>query len=295
MKIPPNKFFPPVLGKIGVVTDFRIDFVAGSALSLLRRPNARPFLMSSVSPDRPEAPRPIGEIVQGPSAFEQFLDRNQKNLVILTILLALAAAGLVIYRGVVSSKEHTAGAELTKADNLAGLRSLIKDHPGTAAAASAEVLLADRQWSEGDKDAAIATLKAFIAANPDHPARPTAQASLGSKLQALPGKLDEANKVFQQLAEDPAGRFLAPYALIALGDIAKAKGETEAAEKFYQKAKTEFPEAKSDFPVNSFSTIITKRLSLLKAKMPAEIAPPPPPAPTAVSYTHLTLPTIYSV
>ncbi|MEI7956725.1 MAG: tetratricopeptide repeat protein, partial [Verrucomicrobiota bacterium] len=213
--------------------------------------------MSTVSPDSPDTPRPIGEIAQGPSAFEQFLDRNQKNLLALTILLALAVAAWVIYHGVANSKEHSAGAELTKAEDQASLSSLVKNHAGTAAAGSAEVLLADRQWSEGDKAAAIATLKAFIAANSKHPARPTAQASLGSKLQAQ-GQAAEASKVFQQIVEDPTARFMVPYALLALGDISKAAGDTSAAEKSYQKAKTEFPD-------NSFSNIINKRLSLLKA------------------------------
>ena len=234
--------------------------------------------MSTDSPDTPDIPRPIGEIAQGPSAFEQFLDRNQKNLVILTILLAVAAAALVVYRGVSSSKEHTAGAELSKAEDLAALRSVIKEHAGTAAADSAEVLLAARQWSDGQQDPAIETLKAFIAAKPKHPARPTAQASLGSKLQTL-GKMADASKVFQELADDPAARFLAPYALISLGDIAKTGGSTEQAEKFYQRAKNEFPDS-------SFSNIVSKRIALLKAQMPAEIdAPPPPPATPATPTT----------
>jgi len=230
--------------------------------------------MSSDSPDSLESSdsaRPIGEIAQGPSAFEQFLDRNQKNIVMLTILVAVAAAAFVVYRGIASSKEHTAGAELNKAESLVALQSVIKDHKGTAAAGSAEILLAARQWAEGQQDAAIEPLKTFIAASPEHPARPTAQASLGSKLQTQ-GKLADAKKVFQDLADDPAARFMAPYALISLGDIAKASGEAEQAEKLYQKAKT-------DFPDSSYSNTISQRSAMLKAQMPVEIeAPPAPPA-----------------
>jgi predicted negative regulator of RcsB-dependent stress response len=223
-----------------------------------------------MSSDSQDTPRPIGEIIQGPSAFDQFLDRNQKNLIILTIIIAVAAASVVIYRGTVSSKEHTAGAEFNKADDLTSLQGVIRDHSGTAAAESAQVLLAARQWSDGQPDTAIATLQAFIAANPEHPARPTAQASLGAKLQTQ-GKLAEAKKVFQDLADDPGARFLAPYALLALGDISKAAGETEQAAKLYQKAKT-------DFPDSSFGNTIGQRIAMLKAQMPAEIdAPPPPP------------------
>ncbi|MCX6875350.1 MAG: tetratricopeptide repeat protein [Verrucomicrobia bacterium] len=224
--------------------------------------------------DSPDTPRPIGEIAQGPSTFEQFLDRNQKNIVILAIVIALATAALVIYRGVVSSKEHTAGAELNKAEDIPALQTVIKEHSGTAAAHSAEVMLAARQWSENQQDTAIETLKSFLAANPEHPARPTAQASLGSKLQTQ-GKLADAAKVFQELADEPTARFLAPYALLALGDISKATGEMAKAEQLYQKAKTEYPDS-------SFSKTIDQRIALLKAQMPVEIDPPPtPPAPPA--------------
>ena len=224
--------------------------------------------MPSDSPDSQDTPRPIGEIVQGPSAFDQFLDRNQKHLMRLAILIALATAAWVVYVGIDKSKEHTAGADLNKADDLASLQSVIKTHTGTAAASSAEVLLAARQWSKGQQDAAIGTLKTFITAKPKHPARPTAQASLGTMLQSQ-GKLADAKKTFQGLLEDPAARFLMPYALLSLGDIAKAGEETAQADKFYQKAKT-------DFPGSSFSKTIDQRIAMLKAKMPDPIDPPAP-------------------
>ncbi len=208
------------------------------------------------------------------------MDRNQRNLVILTILIALAAAAWVVYHGIVRSREHSAGAELSKAEDMAALQSVVKDHAGTAAADSAQVLLAARQWQEGQQDAAITTLKSFIAANPKHPARPTAQASLGSKLQ-IQGKLADAKKVFQEIDEDPAARYLAPYALLSLGDMARAAGETAQATKFYQKAKT-------DYPDSSFSNAIAQRISMLQAQMPVEIEPPPAsaaPSSTAVPQT----------
>lgn len=194
--------------------------------------------------DLPESPTPLAEISQGPSAFEQFLDRNQKNLIILTILLAIGAAALVVYRGIEKSRQETAGAALNKAADLAGLQAVAKDHSGTRAAASAMILLADRQWSEGQQDAAITTLREFIAANPGHPAFPTAQASLGSKLMAQ-GKSADAASVFQQIADDPKARFIAPFALISLGDIAKAGGDIDKAESSYNRVKTDFPESLS--------------------------------------------------
>ena len=227
-----------------------------------------------MSSDNQDSPRLLGEIAQGPSAFEQFLDRNQKNMIVLSITVAVATAGYLIYQGVVTSKEHTAGAALCKASDLPALQNVIKSYAGTAAAGTATIPLAERQWTEAQQDAAIATLKSFIAANPKHPARPGAQASLAGKLKTQ-GKLPEAKKLFQELADDPAAAYIAPYALVSLGDLAKTSGETEQAEKFYQKAK-------SGFPGSSFGNTIDQRLALLKAQLPVEIDPPPaPPAPPA--------------
>jgi predicted negative regulator of RcsB-dependent stress response len=219
--------------------------------------------------DLSKSPVPLAEISQGPNAFEQFLDRNQKNLIILAILIALAVAALVIYRGIEKSHQESAGAALSKAGDLAALQAVINDHAGTSAASSAMILLADRQWTEGQQDTAIETLNKFISANPEHPALPTAQASLGSKLM-LQGKSAEATKVFQSLVDDPQARFIAPYALISLGDMAKLAGDIDKAEAAYARVKTEFSES-------SFADQAKRRSATLKAKAPVEIEAPPPP------------------
>jgi predicted negative regulator of RcsB-dependent stress response len=229
-----------------------------------------------MSADLKNAPVPLAEISQGPNAFEEFLDRNQKNLVALAVVLALGAAGLVIYRGVEKSGEETAGAALNKAEDLTSLQSVVDQYAKTSAGGSAMVLLANKQWTEGQQDAAIATLQKFIAANSDHPAIPTAQASLGAKLMTQ-GKSAEAAKVFQALADNPNAKYIAPFALISLGDLEKAGGDLEKAEASYNKVK-------SDFADSSFAETAGRRLTILKAKPPVEVDPPPaPPAPPAAS------------
>lgn len=224
-----------------------------------------------MSADLPESNIPLAEISQGPSAFEQFLDRNQKNLIVVAILIALGTAGYVVYSGVKDSQETTAGTDLAKAEDLASLQSVISGHAETRAARTAMVLLADKQWSEGQQDAAVETLRKFIDSNPDHPALGSARASLGAKLMAQ-GKSGDAASVFQEIADDPKERFIAPFALIALGDLAKAGGDTAKAETFYNRVSTEFSSS-------SFATTASQRVASLKAKAPAEIDPPPAPKP----------------
>ena len=224
-----------------------------------------------MSADLPESNIPLAEISQGPSAFEQFLDRNQKNLIALAILVALGTAGYVVYSGIQESHETTAGTALTKAEDLASLQAVINDHAETRAARSAMVLLADKQWSEGQQDAAVETLRKFIDSHPNHPAIGSARASLGAKLMAQ-GKSGDATAVFQEIADDPKERFIAPFALIALGDIAKAGGDTAKAETHYSRVSTEFS-------ASSFAQTASQRVASLKAKSPTEVEPPPAPKP----------------
>lgn len=215
---------------------------------------------------------PLAEISQGPSAFELFLDRNQKSLLVLLILIILGIAGLVVYRGIEEGNRTSAGNILNRAVNAEDFQKVISGHPKTPAAATAHIFLAEKQWSDGQKDAAIESLQSFLAGSPGHPGIPSAKASLAAKLMAQ-GKTAEAATAFEELADDPASSFLAPYALLCLGDIAIAGGDKDKAKKFYDRAG-------ADFPNSGFNDKITQRIAALDAARPVEIDPPPAPEPT---------------
>jgi tetratricopeptide (TPR) repeat protein len=224
-----------------------------------------------MSADLKETAVPLAEISQGPNAFEAFLDRNQKGIVALAILLAIAAAGVVIYRGIEHGRQESAGADLVKASDAAAYQAVADSHQGTAAGGSAMILLSNSQWTEGKKDDSIATLRKFIETYPEHPAIPNAKASLGSKLMAQ-GKYGDASKIFDEIVADPKAEFIAPFALISLGDIARAEGDLEKAGKSYEQVKNQFPES-------NFTDSANRRAATLKAKPPVEVeAPPAPPA-----------------
>ncbi len=213
---------------------------------------------------------PPVEALQGPGGFEAFLERNQKGVAALAVLIVVGAVGLVIYRGVEKSRQETAGAALNKASDLASYQAVVTGNAGTKAAGSAMVLLANAQWTDGKQDEAIGTLRKFIAEFPDHAAIPTAKANLGAKLLAQ-GKSGDAAKVFDEIVADPAARYIAPFALISLGDIARAAGDLTKAEASYNKVK-------NDFPGSDFADNANRRLAILKTKPPVEIEAPPAPA-----------------
>ncbi len=227
-----------------------------------------------MSTDLKESSVPLAEISQGPNAFEAFLDRNVKGLVAFSVVVAIAAAGFVVYREMEKNKQEEAGAAFVKAKDLAGYQSIVDGQKDTLASGSAMLLLANAQWTGGKQDDSIATLRKFISENPDHPAVPTAKANLGTKLVAQ-GKGGDAAKILEEVVSDPAARYIAPLALISLGDIAKAGGDLEKAEASYNKVK-------SGFPGSEFIEEANRRISGLKSKPPVEIeAPPAPPAPPA--------------
>jgi predicted negative regulator of RcsB-dependent stress response len=216
--------------------------------------------------------RPLAEISHGPSAFEAFLDRNQKGMVALGIALVAGTAGWIVYQGIRDGAEKSAGAVLSKSEALPELQELVKNHAGTAAAGSAQLVIAAKQWEAGDQDASIETLRGFIAKGGDHPALSTARASLASRLMQQ-GKNEEAATLFRELADAPAAKFIAPYALISLGDIAKTEGKLDEAEQSYKRVQDEFSES-------PLASMAGQHLRMLRFKAPAEIEPPPaPPAP----------------
>ncbi len=222
--------------------------------------------------DSADTPRPLAEISHGPSAFEAFLDRNQKGMIALGIVLVAATAGWIVVRGIKEEAEKNAGAILVKSEGVPQLQAMVKEQPDTAAAGSAQLVIAAKQWEAGDQDAAIETLQAFISAKPEHPGVVSAKASLASRFMQQ-GKKDDAKKLFQELASDPAARYIAPYALISLGDMQKAEGKLDEAEQSYKKAQ-------SDFGTNPLANTAAQRLKLLRFQSPTEIEPPPaPPVP----------------
>lgn len=220
--------------------------------------------------NEPTAPTgALGEISQGPGAFETFLDQHHKKILILGLLAAIGVAGYVVKEGIDEGRETAGGNALHQADDLSSLQGILKNHGDSRAAGSAVILLAEKQWSEDQQDAAISTLRAFIDSATDHPAKPSARASLGSKL-AEQGKSGDAAEVFRVLADDRmGGASFAPFALIGLGDLAQAAGNTEEAE-------THFTRVREEFATSPFSDAAIRRLQLLKADIPTAVDPPEP-------------------
>lgn len=216
--------------------------------------------------DLPAEPRPIAEISHGPSASEQFLEKNQKLLIVIAVALAIVAAGIVVKRGIDDAAKLAAGAALGDAKDVAAMQDVIKNHAGTDSEASAAVLLSDLQWEQGQQSAALETLKSLIDSQPDHPATLPARARLAARLREQ-GDTAAAKDLFNAIVSDPQATWLAPYALISLADIAREEGDIENAKKF-------LAQISEDFPTSVFGDSAGKLRQFIDFQAPTEVEPP---------------------
>lgn len=219
-------------------------------------------------------PAPIAEIDHGPSKLDQFLENNQKKLVIAAILLAVGLAAYVVYDGMAKGEAQEAGAALLDAEKVSEYQDVVKKWPSSNAAASALPLMADLQWADSQPDS-VASLEEFISKYPEHPSIATAKVSLGLRLLEQ-GKTEDATDLLTTVADDDKATYIAPLACIALGDIAKAANKPDEAKQWYEKAQ-EDPSEQG----NTFKDVAVARLTLVNAKPPVKIKPalPEPPKP----------------
>jgi len=82
-------------------------------------------------------PTLLGEIEQGPSKFDQFLDKNQKNLIIVGIALVLLVAGYIIFQGLQKNKDLSSSADFMNANTAETYQSVADNKAGTPAGGSA--------------------------------------------------------------------------------------------------------------------------------------------------------------
>lgn len=231
--------------------------------------------MSEPTTSTPISGTPLDKLTQDPAAGEQFVDKHQVKLIALALLLIIVAVVVVVQREIKKSQEETAGALLVSKSEAADLEGIIKNYEGTAAAGSATILLAEKQWEEEKEDEAIATLRGLVDSAEAHPAHATALASLAAKLRKQE-KTSDAEKLLTEITEDTDARYMAAYAWIALGDIAAEKGDLEAAEKAYTTVEKDFSD---NFHASQEAV---KRRLVLKAESPVIIAAPLPPLDTKI-------------
>ena len=209
---------------------------------------------------------------------EVFWERYKKEVMAVFILALLAVAAFGGYRLYADRRENAAAAALASAKSQPEFQKVISDYSGTAAGASAYILLSDSLRKENKFAEANTTLETFLSKFPGHELSGTARLAIAGNLEAL-GKNDEALVAYQRLvAADPHG-FTAPIALYSQIHILKDKKQIMEARKVCETLMTEYRESR-------LAPDAQYQLRLLKlpdapatpASSPAASVAPPPPA-----------------
>ncbi len=148
--------------------------------------------------------------------------RFQKEIAAALIIAILAIVGFAGYRFYTSRRNSSAAELLGNAKNSQDYQDVIARYPGTAAGASAYLLLAERQRNEKKFAEANATLQMFVDKNPEHDFVPTARL---------------AN---QEVAAKYANTYNAPLALISEVPLLKAKNRIEDARRVCEEILTKY-------------------------------------------------------
>jgi tetratricopeptide (TPR) repeat protein len=201
-----------------------------------------------------------------------FWERYKRGVLGLLLAALLAVAAFGGYRYYSYRREVAAGNLLASAKTAAEFQKVITDYPGTPAAGSAYLLLADAQRNEKKYTEANATLQAFLDKYPTHEMVGTARLAMGANLEAL-GKKDEALTVYQRLATSDPHAFTAPVALFSQIHLLKESNKIDEARRVCETILTQYRESR-------LAGEVSRQLRMLKGGTePTPAAQPPPAAP----------------
>jgi predicted negative regulator of RcsB-dependent stress response len=171
-----------------------------------------------------------------------FWYRFRKEIVVGFVILLFAAAAWGAFRFYSQQRDSNAAAQLATAKSSQDYEKIISEFGRTPAGASACLLLAGKQRSEGKFAEANTTLQNFIDKHPQHELVPAAKVAMAANLESLK-KNDEALALYQQIAATYPRSFTAPLALISQVTLLKQKNQPDAARRVCETILSQYGES----------------------------------------------------
>lgn len=225
-------------------------------------------------PATPDAP-PEATFDWQHSGFEAFLERHFKKILLVLAVLALAVAIWLVWRQQAQEARRAQAAAFTSAETIEEYQKVIAQHPGTTAAGSAQLMIANLAQEPAD---AVDALETFLSTYPNHPLRDHA----AFRSAVLTASKIDPEKGLQKLEEFIASypnSELRPLARIRRGDVLFGLGRAEEARQAYQELLDD-----TSFAGHSLYRDAESRLQQAKLKAPQEVEfvpePESPPSPT---------------
>jgi predicted negative regulator of RcsB-dependent stress response len=206
------------------------------------------------------------------SAAIAALEANQKKAIAAVVLAVLLVVTYVIY-GQIKESKHIAAAEAytvaAEAGSIDSLNLVISTYGGTVSAGNALLSKAELEQTSGKVEEAKKTLTTFVNDYADHPRAVQGWFALGH-IEQQAGQLDAAQTNYDMALKVGPGSDLAPLIKLRQGDIARAKGDKEAARQIYESIPP-------SHPASDYINLVDERVSALDAPELPRVDPPPPP------------------
>ena len=171
-----------------------------------------------------------------------FWTLHKGKIILYSSLAILGALTFTVYTYQKEAKIIRAKAAYSLATTPQQLDEVIREYMGTVVSGDAALQLADQQRQEGKFDEAIATLRDFIAKNPEHPLLSGGWLSLGTTLE-LAGRNEEALDVYQQTNSKFPDSYAAPISLLYQARLRQRMGQPEAAKPLYESLIARYPKS----------------------------------------------------
>lgn len=203
-----------------------------------------------IRPLTPDEIKAIGEIELGPSKHEIFLNKHYKKLLWGGIGLGIASGCIIAFFSHRNDVKEAAAAEVVSAMKLtapaqvaqpaqydvAAIDALLGDYASTPSGDTGALMAGMRMLDGDNAPRGAAMLEAFAAKTEDTLIKARALSAVASHYLA-DGKEDKAEAAWKKVVEVGDSPYLA-LAYITLGDIARAKGDNDAARAAYTDAQT---------------------------------------------------------
>ncbi len=234
-----------------------------------------------IQPLTPEEIKAIGEIELGPAKHEIFLNKHYKKLLWGGIALGIASGCIIAFFSHRNDVKQDAAAEVVTAMKLAApgeaaspaqydvaaIDALLGDYASTPSGDTGKLMAGMRLLEGGNPGRGAAMLEALAAKTEDTLIKARALSAVAAHHLAE-GKEDKAAEAWKKVTEAGESPYLA-LAYITLGDLARAKGDIDAARAAYTDAQTKC--ATSPLVTNKTAEM---RLLLLDVDAPKPVAAP---------------------
>ena len=168
-----------------------------------------------------------------------FWEQYKASIIAVVSVLVLGTLGYAGFK-LYSERQASAAATLLAAANSPqDFQQVIERYPGSQPAASAYLLLAQKQRANKQYAGANTTLHKFIDQFPKHELITTAWMGVATNLDSL-GKPDEALSTYQRLVAEYPQSFNAPLAMLSEVPLLKAKNRTEEARRVCETLLTQY-------------------------------------------------------